>query len=79
MTVPAVILDLESVLTLTGEAIGTIRGLNGARVTISNNNPRADVKRDLIYLADTLDRAAAEARAAYHVLNGRFDPLRSEA
>lgn len=78
MTTEAVIVNLDSTLTLAAEAIGNIRTLNGARVAPGNNPLKADIKRDLIYLSDTLDRAAAEARAVYHTVNGKDDPLEGQ-
>lgn len=71
------IIDLENVTTLLGEAQRIRRDLDGVRVEPGNNRENADVKRDLLYLSDTLTRAAAEARTAYHALNGRPDPLES--
>lgn len=40
-----------------------------------DNAVRSDLKRALIYLAETLDRVSAQARAAHHVVNIINDPL----
>lgn len=75
VTDSTVLIDLSDVSTLIGEAVATLRALDGMRVAQGNNATRADAKRDLIYLSNTLSRAASEAQAVYHVVNGKPDPL----
>lgn len=72
---PPVVVDLENVSTLIGEAMHDIRSLDGMRVPEGNSPGRGDVRRDLLYIADLLTRAAAETRVQYHRLNGKEDSL----
>lgn len=75
MTTAVIEIDLTSTRTLLGEALQLCRELDGVGVMSTNNTRRADIRKDLAYLADTLFRASGEVRSVYHVINGRRDPL----
>lgn len=68
-------INLTDARTLISATIQLARDLDGLNPPTGNNPERAAAKRDLIYLADILDRASAEVRAVYHVVNGKPDPL----
>lgn len=74
-SVETVEVNLYNTTTLITEALRLARSLDKQHPPAGNNPQRSAVKRDLIYLSDTLDRAAAEARAQYHAQNGRLDIL----
>lgn len=69
--------SLQNAGILVMESARLLRTLDKQRPPQGNNSQRSAVKRDLLYLADTLDRAAAEVRAQYHAQNGRPDILES--
>lgn len=71
-------LDLANTQTLLATCLTLVRELDGVNAPTGNTPGRADLKRDLLYLADTCERAGAETRAVYHALNGRGDPLEEQ-
>ena len=68
-------IDLYNVTVILAEAMRLTRALDKQQPPPGNNPQLAAAKRDMLYLADTLDRAAAETRAQYHAVNGRPDVL----
>jgi len=68
-------IDLRDTKTLLAKALEEIRDLDGLQPDDGNSQRKADVKRSLLYAADTLERAASEVRAQYHAINGFPDPL----
>lgn len=75
MSTEAKTVNLDAVSELMGEALRNVRAIDGIRVPAGNNPTRQQARRDLMYVADVLDRAAAEAKAAYWELSDRPDPL----
>lgn len=73
---PTADIDLSDARRLVGAALAEIRDLDGMTVDDGNTSRKAQFRRDILFTADLLDRAAAEVRATYHAANGYADPLK---
>ena len=76
MTDEAQNLDLTNVEDLVAEGRRLLREMDGIRIPEGNNPTRQSARRDLMYLADVLERAASEVKAAYWTLSDHPDVLR---
>lgn len=70
-----VTINLGAVDQLLTDVTPRLSDLAGLQIAMGNTPERAEAKRVLHYVADQLDRAAAEVRMVHHLLNGFEDPL----
>lgn len=70
-----VTINLGAAHQLLSDLTPRLASLDGLPIAMGNTPDRAEAKRVLHYVADQLERTAAEVRMVHHLLNGFEDPL----